>query len=53
MKDPDLRTMNRADLEDEVMLQRAKVKVLENALAEANRYRDILGRTPGRFGGGE
>lgn len=30
MKDADLRAMSRADLEDEVMLLRAQVKVLQN-----------------------
>jgi hypothetical protein len=37
MKDPDIKVMTRADLEDEVMLLRAQVKVLQNwrALHEA------------------
>lgn len=32
MKDPDLRPMSRADLEDEVMLLRAEQRVLRNAM---------------------
>ena len=30
MKDPDIKVMTRTDLEDEVMLLRAQVKVLQN-----------------------
>lgn len=37
MKDKDLRDMSRADLEDEVMLLRAKCKVLENELSAIKR----------------
>jgi len=38
MKDPDIKVMTRTDLEDEVMLLRAQVKVLQNwrALHELN-----------------
>jgi len=37
MKDPDLKRMSVSDIEDEVMLLRAKVKVLQNAAAESDR----------------
>lgn len=34
MKDPDIKVMTRTDLEDEVMLLRTQVKVLQNWLTQ-------------------